>query len=104
MDDAMRKLTCLEGIVTHAGVAVVPAGCGGVVALNASVRVVPTASDSTCTNGGQRIDTGLDKDGNGVLDHSEVPSIAMVCNGVTGASVLMEKTDVTADPHCVAGQ
>jgi len=41
-----------------------------------------TASDQ----GGQRIDVGIDTNGNGVLDTGEIQHTAYVCNGTSGSS------------------
>ena len=42
-------------------------------------------SGSNCANGGTRVETGIDDDGNGVLSPTEVDAVVFVCNGETGA-------------------
>lgn len=46
--------------------------------------VIPTG-DGACSNGGILISSGIDKNGNGVLDSDEVESSGKVCNGLAGA-------------------
>jgi len=41
---------------------------------------------ASCPNGGQRIDVGPDRNGNGTLDDSEIEQTAYVCNGRDGAN------------------
>ncbi|MCP4755787.1 MAG: hypothetical protein GY866_33400 [Proteobacteria bacterium] len=40
--------------------------------------------DANCPNGGVAIETGIDENGNGVLDDDEVDETQYVCNGVSG--------------------
>ncbi|MFZ5722249.1 MAG: DUF7151 family protein [Pseudomonadota bacterium] len=68
-----------------------------------------------CAAGGQRIDTGLDDDGNGALDVLEIDSTSYVCNGIDGTNgsngtngndgftALAEITAEPAGVNCAAG-
>ena len=51
----------------------------------ASALIITTdeAPGANCSNGGIRIDTGLD-DGDGILDAGEVDSTVYICTGDTG--------------------
>ncbi|MBV1880379.1 MAG: hypothetical protein KUG82_02040 [Pseudomonadales bacterium] len=40
--------------------------------------------DADCFNGGTLVETGLDENGNGILDEAEVNNFEKVCNGVNG--------------------
>lgn len=54
----------------------------------ASAVIVQTelaVGDSNCANGGTRIETGTDANGNGALDASEIDDTSYVCNGEDGA-------------------
>lgn len=55
-------------------------------ALNSSAaKSTPLATgDTDCPTGGILVQTGIDKNGNGTLDASEVTSSQKVCNGATG--------------------
>ncbi|MHB8122218.1 MAG: DUF7151 family protein [Desulfuromonadaceae bacterium] len=57
-------------------------------ALNSSAaKSTPLAAgDTDCPTGGILVQTGIDKNGNGTLDASEVTSSQKVCNGATGAN------------------
>ena len=39
---------------------------------------------TNCSNGGQRIDTGIDKNRNGLLDTNEIQASSFLCNGDDG--------------------
>lgn len=68
------------------------AGEDGSNAIAALVNVSPEPPGSTCPDGGQKIDSGLDSGANGatkndgVLDAGEIESTSYVCNGETGVS------------------
>lgn len=67
---------------------------------------------SSCPNGGISVDAGIDTNGNGVLDTTEVTSTQYVCNGANGTSgtsgtdgltVLVSVTDELAGANCTSG-
>lgn len=51
--------------------------------------------DTDCPTGGILVQTGIDKNGNGILDESEVTSSQKVCNGSTGATGAQGATGLT---------
>jgi|GEM_PF-3453289 len=51
---------------------------------NALIDVVDEAAGTNCEYGGKKLETGLDINGNGVLDPEEM-TIKYVCNGMNGA-------------------
>jgi hypothetical protein len=61
------------------------AGQDGGDGFNALLASTQIPSGIQCVSGGYRIDTGLDADGNGLLDLTEVTSSFYVCNGSDGA-------------------
>jgi hypothetical protein len=65
-----------------------PAGAAGTNGLNALIKTTTEAAGSNCTNGGTKIETGLDVNGNGTLDASEVNSgqTKYVCNATIPGS------------------
>jgi hypothetical protein len=60
-------------------------GDTGAAGLNALVSIDPIVG-AHCQYGGVRVRSGLDSDGSGTLDDSEVTSTEYVCNGAPGAS------------------
>ena len=58
-------------------------GTGGHISL---VDVTAEPSGSNCANGGKKISSGLDTNGDGILQPSEVTSTDYVCNGANGTS------------------
>lgn len=57
---------------------------GGTAKSTAAKTSSLSAGDSDCPTGGILVETGIDKNGNGVLDVSEVSKSQKVCNGATG--------------------
>ncbi len=53
-------------------------------AINSLVNVASLDAGSECTNGGIQVDSGLDSNGDGVLDESEIQVTRFVCNGTNG--------------------
>lgn len=60
------------------------AGTNGTNGLNALINTTTEPAGANCTNGGTKIETGLDANANGVLDASEVNAsqTQYVCNGM----------------------
>jgi hypothetical protein len=50
------------------------------------VKLTPEPMGDHCPSGGQRVDVGLDGNGNGVLDPAEVTQTAYVCNSPGGCA------------------
>jgi hypothetical protein len=63
------------------------AGANGTNGINALLKTTTEPSGVNCTNGGTKIETGLDTNGNGVLDVNEVNTsqTQFVCNGAGSA-------------------
>lgn len=60
-------------------------GAAGSNGRNSLIATTTEPAGANCANGGLRIATGLDANGNGVLDAAEVASTAYACNGLNGA-------------------
>ena len=56
-----------------------------------------------CANGGIQLDAGIDVNGNGVLDQSEVASSQYVCNGLNGLATLVSVVTEAAGTNCITG-
>lgn len=61
-------------------------GANGATGQNALTNVSSEAAGANCASGGSRIQVGVDRNGNNVLDSTEVTSNSFVCNGATGAT------------------
>ncbi len=65
--------------------------------------------DATCPYGGILVETGIDENGNGVLDADEVDDSQKVCHGAPGSggtdglSALVQVADEPAGANCTAG-
>ena len=61
------------------------AGATGQNGLNALIKTTSEAAGANCVNGGTMIETGIDANGNGVLDVGEVvvSATTFVCNGIS---------------------
>lgn len=62
------------------------AGATGTAARPPLLAVATEPPGSACAMGGQRLASGVDADGNGVLDGAEVAATALVCQGAAGAA------------------
>jgi hypothetical protein len=73
------------------------AACGGSGSdgQEALTSVSPEASGANCSSGGNRIDTGLDANRDGLLSADEVSSTRYVCNGA-GVKWVAANADVEA--------
>ena len=67
-------------------------GADGSDGLNTLVATTTVAAGSNCTNGGIRIDVGVDDDDDGVLDSSEIDQTQYVCDGGSSSSTLLTTT------------
>lgn len=67
------------------------------------VSITPEPAGASCPGGGQRVEAGIDDDGDGVLDADEVESTSYVCDGVPGAAALVSVTPEPAGASCAEG-
>ena len=73
------------------------------------VKISTISPNADCSNGGQKIESGLDKNRNFLLDDSEVESMSYICNGTNGSNgidginSLTNITEVSAYSVCEAG-
>src|ERR1035437_4679502 len=61
-------------------------GANGINGQSTLVAMPPEAPGKNCANGGTRIDAGLDSNGNGLLDTTEINHTQYVCNGAVGST------------------
>jgi uncharacterized protein (TIGR02145 family) len=73
------------------------AGSNGLNGQNALVKTTIEAVGANCTNGGVKVESGLDANNNGILDPAEVNALltTYVCNGLTGAQGIQGLTGPT---------
>jgi hypothetical protein len=67
----------------------------------AMAKTVEATED--CPNGGIEVDSGIDANGNGVLDESEIQSRQSVCNGENGTSTLVAMVEEPVGDYCSDG-
>ena len=74
----------------------------------AKTSVIPPG-DADCPNGGILVETGIDENGNGVLDDNEVDATEKVCNGTQGPAgsdglnALIDMNPEPAGANCPTG-
>lgn len=76
-----------------------PAGANGATGANGmstQLSMVAEPAGSHCTNGGTKISSGLDSNGNGALDASEITSTAYVCNAASSGLAWVSTGTATA--------
>jgi hypothetical protein len=68
-------------------------GMNGASGQTTLVKVGPVPPGANCANGGEEIETGIDTNGDGMLEPSEVMSTSYVCNGGTPEAGVSAGTD-----------
>ncbi|MBN2723472.1 MAG: hypothetical protein JXR95_05310 [Deltaproteobacteria bacterium] len=77
--------------------------------LTSLVSVTTEAPDTNCTYGGQKIETGIDDNADGILDATEVDNTTYVCNGTDGTdgndglNSLVSVTTEASGTNCAFG-
>jgi hypothetical protein len=77
--------------------------CSGTSLPRELVKIVPEPAGTNCANGGQAIESGLDTNGDGILEDSEVTSTSYVCAGADGKQTLVRIDPELAGTNCAAG-
>jgi hypothetical protein len=77
--------------------------CNGVDGNTSLTSVTTEPTGGNCENGGIKIDSGIDTNGDGTLDDTEITATAYVCNGVDGNNSLTKITSETAGTNCENG-
>lgn len=70
------------------------------------VNLIPINAGGDCANGGVKIETGVDLNGNNILDSSEVTDTQSLCNGTAGTngySSLIRTSSFSANTICENG-
>ncbi|HJL20185.1 MAG TPA: hypothetical protein RMH99_31250, partial [Sandaracinaceae bacterium LLY-WYZ-13_1] len=75
-------------------------GGGGLTSL---VSVDSEPPGENCANGGQRVETGVDDDGDGVLAEAEVDSTTYLCEPMEGATSLVAVSTEAPGAECAEG-
>ncbi len=82
------------------------ASSSGVGAKSVAYAINKSAPVSNCPTGGITVLSGIDTNGNGVLDPSEVTNTQYVCNGANGANGIPALVAMTTEPagaNCATG-
>jgi hypothetical protein len=84
MDTKLKQIIIPFGFFVILGLT----GCGG--SLNSpnlaiAISVLNSAPFASCPNGGITIQSGIDANGDQILNETEVNSSQFICNGATGA-------------------
>ncbi|QXP52325.1 hypothetical protein [Cellulophaga sp. HaHa_2_1] len=67
------------------------------------INISDEAPGSNCENGGQKIETGLDANENGILEANEIQNTRYVCNGINGSTSLTTVITEPAGANCANG-
>ncbi len=107
------RLPLKSMLAVLAGAVLMLGGCGGggkgngedETDTNASTvavaEVIPPGAE--CPAGGIRVESGIDDNGNGVLDANEVDDSQVLCNGNDGNDSLIARSDEPAGVNCEFG-
>jgi hypothetical protein len=106
LDDGAGGETAADGILSGDEIAATSYVChgeDGADAIQPLVEVTVEPAGANCTAGGQRVDVGLDDDGDGVLSTSEISYTSYVCDGEDGLTTLVDVTEEPAGANCANG-
>lgn len=104
---SLQGATGVQGPAGAQGIQGIPGAVGATGAtgqngLNALIKTTTEAAGANCTNGGTKIETGIDANGNGVLDVGEVNAsqTTYVCNGtdISSSGVQFSNMEVYSTP------
>jgi hypothetical protein len=79
-----------------------PAGATGASGFNSLVKVTPEPAGANCASGGNKIQTGLDTNRDGILGSDEVSSTQFTCNGTFPLSYDITPPTITTTAPMVA--
>jgi OmcA/MtrC family decaheme c-type cytochrome len=81
-----------------------PAGNPGAAGANSLVKTSVEPAGANCPNGGTKVEVGIDANGNGTLDASEIGAggTSYICNG-TGKNALVKTSAEPAGTNCPLG-
>lgn len=77
--------------------------CNGINGSNSLSALLPEAPGANCATGGYKINTGVDLNGNNILDANEVVNSQYICNGLTGNNSLVSMVAEPAGVNCANG-
>jgi hypothetical protein len=81
-----------------------PTGPTGPAGSPSLVMLTAEPAGANCANGGQRVEVGVDADGSGTLQPSEIAATGFVCNGANGSSsALTQTTTIAPGTTCTYG-
>ncbi len=83
-----------------------PVGPSGVAGATSLLRIIDEPAGAHCANGGHAVQSGLDKNGNGILDDNEVTATAYLCtaqSGPNGESSLVRVIEERPGANCRSG-
>lgn len=77
--------------------------CNGINGNNSLASLVPEPAGVNCSNGGYKLNTGLDLNNNNILDPSEILNSQYVCNGQPGNNSLVALVKEPVGTNCPNG-
>ena len=103
LNTAVQKFAVQHSALSGINLPVASFGSVATIAGNKSVvhRILAAVSVSSCPNGGATVVSGIDTNGNGVLDDSEVTNTQFVCNGISGTSALVAVSKEPVGINCL---
>ena len=92
-----------DGTLDNAEITATAYVCNGTDGNNGLIKTTNEAAGINCENGGIKIDSGIDTNGNGTLDNDEITATTYVCNGIDGNNSLTKMTNEAAGTNCETG-
>lgn len=77
--------------------------CNGLTGNNSLVALVTEPVGQNCSNGGYKVNTGIDANKNGILEATEIQNTTYICNGNNGLNYLIAVKAEAAGVNCAFG-
>lgn len=77
--------------------------CNGLTGSNSLVALNPEPIGTNCSNGGYKLNTGVDLNKNGTLDGAEIQNTRYICNGNDGLNYLIAVKAESPGSNCIYG-
>lgn len=92
-----------DGVLSESEISSTAFVCNGVDGNNSLSKITSEEAGVNCETGGIKIETGLDANGNNILDEDEIAATAYACNGLDGELSLVNINEEAAGENCEGG-
>jgi hypothetical protein len=78
-------------------------GKEGIEGKKSLIDLISESPGPNCSNGGYKVVSGIDQNGNNILDATEIQTSKFICNGLNGSNTLASLVQEPAGVNCTTG-